>query len=268
MEALLQLVSRVPVERGLAVTFSALARVGPFVFLVPAFGGQALPATVRTVAALGLSALCWPVAWRHASAFGPDSMILVLLVAREALVGLTLGLLVALLFHAFEAAGRITDTLRGSQMASVASIVGQDPSSPLGTFLLLFSVATFVSLDGHILLLEALAETYRILPPGLSGPTRPQGILHLLVDMGARYFELAIGLAAPLLATAFLVDLIVGLVGRAVPQLPSYFVALPLKAWLTLLILFLALPLLMRILWLLSGKMAALVLVAATAAAG
>jgi len=49
-----------------------------------------------------------------------------------------------------------------------------------------------------------------------------------------KMMESALGLAAPVLVAAWLADLVLGMVGRAAPQIPLYFVAMPAKALLGL----------------------------------
>jgi len=56
----------------------------------------------------------------------------------------------------------------------------------------------------------------------------------LVTTSVAKLMESALGLAAPVLVAAWLADVVLGMVGRAAPQLPLYFVAMPAKALLGL----------------------------------
>ena len=255
MDALVHWLDSLPLARILAVTMLTLARVAPVVFIVPALGGANLPTTARSMVAFVLTAACWPFAWQSAVLLPTDTLLVSLLAVKEGLVGTVMGLFVALFFLAAQAAGRIVDMVRGSQMASITSPQTADPTSPMGLFFMLLAVVIFLSLRGHLLLIAALARSYELVPLGMI-PVR-QGwasTAALAVRLGTDYFLIALGLAAPILAASFLLDLAVGLVGRASPQLPAYFIGLPLKAWGGVAVVFVTLPLLVAFLERISAR--------------
>ncbi len=245
MDALIHWLDTLPLERILAVAMLTLARTAPMVFIVPALGGANLPTTARSVVAFALTAACYPFAWQTAGVLPTDTLIVSLLAVKEGLVGTVMGLFVAIFFLAAQAAGRIVDMVRGSQMASITSPQTADPTSPMGFFFLLLAVVVFLALRGHLLLISGLARSYELIPLGRVPIQRGWGATAALaIHLGREYFLIALGLAAPILAASFLLDLALGLVGRAAPQLPAYFVGLPLKAWGGLAVVFVTLPLL------------------------
>ncbi len=255
MDALTHWLSSLPLAKILAVTMLTLARVAPVVFIVPALGGPNLPSTARSVVAFVLTAACWPFAWQSAPFLPTDTLLVSLLAIKEGLVGTVMGLFVALFFLAAQAAGRIIDNVRGSQMASITSPQTADPTSPMGLFFMLLAVIVFLALRGHLLLIAGLARSYEILPLGTvplhQGWASTAG---LAIRLGTDYFLIALGLSAPILAASFLLDLAVGLVGRAAPQLPAYFIGLPLKAWGGVAVVFVTLPLLVALLERISAR--------------
>jgi len=233
----------VPWTRAIAVTFLVMARLGPVVFVTPFLGGRRLPGSARLVVVAVLTLAMWPSGW-VASVDLPEAWPWVtLLVMKEGLVGMVLALMVTVLFSAIEAGGRLMDTTRGAQMAQVLTGQSADPSSPLGALLLLFAVVTFLALGGHLLVLSALERSYATIPlVGWPGRAAWMGVARLAIHLGGEFFLVALGLTAPVMATAFILEVSLGLAGRLAPQMPAYFIGLPLKGWGAVLLLFLALP--------------------------
>lgn len=242
-QELSQLIEALPLGKWIAVIFLLLARIGPVVFIAPFLGGRRLPATIRIVIVGALTLALWPTAWVSSGDLPESGVLLMLLVIKEGLAGMVLALMVSLLFTAIEAGGRIIDVVRGAQMAQVLTGQSTDPSSPVGALLLLFSVVVFMAIGGHLMVISALERSYFAIPiAGWPSTAGWSGTARLAIYLGGEFFLVALGVAAPVLAAAFVLDLSLGLAGRLAPQMPAYFVGLPVKAWGGILLLFLCLP--------------------------
>ena len=205
------------------------ARTVPFVWLIPAFGGPSLPARVRLALGFALSALCFPLLAGRIPPGGP--VLWVLLSLREIGVGLVMGFVAACMFRAVEAAGRLTDILRGANLAEAIAPEQGGRSSALGDLLLLLAVVIFLEMGGAGYLATALARSYEAVPLGApSSPASLHGAVIVVIAASAKLIEAAIGLAAPAVVALLLADLALGALGRAVPQVPLYFVGMPAKA--------------------------------------
>jgi flagellar biosynthesis protein FliR len=217
-------------EPALAVFVLGSARTVPFVWLIPAFGGPSLPARVRLALGFALSALCLPLIAGRVPSGGP--VLWVLLLLRECGVGLVMGFVAACMFRAVEAAGRLTDTLRGANLAEAIAPGQGSRGSPLGELLLLLAVVVFLEAGGAGILATALARSYEAVPLGMTA-TSPAGLREatlLVIVASAKLIEAAVGLAAPAVVALLLADVALGALGRAVPQIPLYFVGMPAKA--------------------------------------
>jgi flagellar biosynthesis protein FliR len=211
------------------------ARTVPIVSLVPAFGGRALPFPVRLGIGLLMASFSLPrLMAGAASALGPTPPLaaLLLIAAREVMIGATVGLVVSFFFRAAEAAGGLADVLRGASFAEVLAPDSGRRSSPTGALYLLLATVIFLELGGIGRLSFALARSYEALPLG-GGPSSAAGVqahLQLVLVASAKLIESAVGLAAPVIVALLLADLALGVVGRVTPALPVYFAAMPLKA--------------------------------------
>ena len=189
-----------------------------------------MPGQIRLAMGIGLSFLCLPVLAGGHLAGG--SIVLGLLVAREAMVGVVMGFVVACMFRAAEAAGQFADVLRGASMAEALFPTSQGRSSPLGALMLLLAAVVFFEIGGLAHVTSALVRSYEAIP--LSVPERflgsPRVMAMVAIAASAKLIESAIGLCAPAVVALLLADLLLGIVGRAVPQIPLYFVGMPLKA--------------------------------------
>jgi flagellar biosynthetic protein FliR len=209
------------------------ARATPIVWMVAPLGGPRLPAPARVGLALLLAALASPilVASAGAAALGQASApTLALLFGREVLVGLCLGFVASAAFRAAEIAGRLSDTLRGANIAEILVPNAEERSSPLGVLYLLLATVVFLQIGGVPRLCEALLDSYRVLPVGggLDAGSARQAAA-IVTAASARLIASGVALAAPVIVALWLTDLALGLVARAAPQVPVYFIGLPLK---------------------------------------
>jgi type III secretory pathway component EscT len=214
------------------------ARVTPVIWLCAPLGGPRLPASVRVGFGILLAAVASPLllAATGAAALAEASALrLALLVARELVVGLCLGLVVSAVFRAAEIAGRLGDTLRGANIAEVLVPTAEERTSPLGALYLLAATVIFLRIGGVPRLLEGLLGSYQALPIGGGLGAAPARRAALVVAAAsARLIASGLALAAPVVVAVWLTDLALGLVARAAPQVPVYFLGLPLKGLLTI----------------------------------
>jgi type III secretion protein SpaR/YscT/HrcT len=233
----------VDLDRVIWVTMLAAARLVPLFVIVPFFGGRLVPMPLRIGFSLAFVALAVPVA---AAGAPPAELVgplgTVVLLGKELLVGVILGLLAAVPFWAADAAGRMTDAARGAAAQDVFQPGLGTQTSPLGAVGLQLAILVFFAVDGHLLFLRALAASYEAipvarLPAGLGSPA----MLELAVSATGQLILAALGLAAPMLASLVVADVVLGLVGRVSPQLQLHFIGLPVKAVLGVLVMCLAL---------------------------
>jgi flagellar biosynthetic protein FliR len=218
------------IKASLARVAVGAARTIPIAWSIPAFGGPTLPSQIRVVIGIGLALLCLPALTGSPPA--GDAALWVLLVAREVMVGVVMGFVCACMFRAAEAAGQFTDVLRGANLAESLFPTGEGRSSPLGALMLLLAIVVFFEIGGPGQVIMALGRSYEAIPLGaqvqLAGRSHTMALVAIMAS--AKLLEAAIGLCAPAIVALLLADIVLGIVGRAVPQLPLYFVGMPLKA--------------------------------------
>jgi type III secretion protein SpaR/YscT/HrcT len=217
------------VESSVVAVGLGAARTVPLAWMMPALGGPSAPAPLRLGLGLALAVLCLPRLAGQVPQAGAGLWLLLLV--REAAVGLTLGFVASLVFRAAEGGGRLIDILRGANLAEVISPVSGGRTSPTGELTALLAIVIFLELGGLGHLAEALGRSYDAVPvAAVATPAQLGRVTALVLAASAQMLEAAVGLAAPALVALLLADLLLGAIGRAAPQLPLYFVGMPLKA--------------------------------------
>lgn len=198
----------------------AWARVTPALTLVPAFGLNALPGQTR--AALGLAlAISIAPSLEPARLSAPLGVALLLEAAR----GLPVALAAASVLWAAGMAGGLTDNLRGAREMQALPVVDED-ISPLGALLSLLVTLVFLEGGGAARVAAALA----------SPATLSHGVLWQVALGLTHAIELALALAAPIVAVSIVLELANAFIARAAT--PAHVVALlaPLRSILILVI--------------------------------
>ena len=217
------------VARHLAVGVLVAARIVPLVLLAPFLVTRAAPTLLRTSVALALTVALEPLAAASAPAL-PGVLGLAALTVREVLVGTLFAVTASLPLYALDWFGRLADGWRGAGQGEV-SLPSGERASPLGALMALLGVAIFVSIGGHRLALASFADGLVSSPVGAASSVASWqavalGSLRLVADSLA--FTAA--LAAPAAVAIVTVEVALGLVARATPQIPVFFAGMPLRA--------------------------------------
>lgn len=150
----------------------------------------------------------------------------------EFALGLSLGLGVATLLSGLQFAGEMIDQQTGIALSEVFNPGFEElDGSVTGRFLFLFGTTVFLvmpPLDGHLVLLSALIETFQTLPVAEATIATPT--IELLSSLVHVSLILALQVAAPVLATMSLVSLSMGFLGHTVPQVNVFMIGFPIRA--------------------------------------
>ena len=221
-----------------------LARLLPIVALLPVFGAPHTPRRYRTGLAIVLTLVIWP-ALPLPSREPLGVAMMAILLAKEATIGLTIAVLIRMLFDLLAAAGAVIDDSRGASAARLFDPTAQQQTSMLSSFFLHLLVLIFVSTGGHRELVGGLADSFAAFPILETIPERWQGASAAtqVTSLLGELFRVAVIVAAPVMVVLFGVDVALALLNRAAPQIQVFFLSLVLKPWLGLAITFLTLGL-------------------------
>jgi len=194
-----------------------LTRVGGLVVTAPVFGSAEVPRNIRALLAVALALLITPLHFSTPMADPGTTLNYLVLIGAEAMVGLIVGLGVQILFSGAQVAGQIISQMSGMQIAEVVNPTF-DSGVPIFSQLLFYlTLAVFVILGGHRMVIEGLLDTFVLMPPGTA--TFSSSVTETLVDLLTQSFVLGIRAAAPTMVALLLTTLVLGLVSRTLPQL-------------------------------------------------
>lgn len=201
-----------------------LTRVTGLLAAFPVLGAEQLPLQLRAALAAILATIIVPVV-PVPPTLPTGVPALIALMAAELAVGLLLGTVVAWIIEAVAFAGALMDTQMGFSFVQFLDPSTNQTTSVSGSFLVqMASVLIFVTGLHHQMIL-ALVDSYRVAPMGQGVPLQAMGLVLLLGQLLAKGFQLAF----PVLAVLFLVDLVLGISGKFMPQLQLLQLSFPLK---------------------------------------
>src|SRR4051812_17882485 len=205
-----------------------LTRVGSLLMTLPVLGTATVPWQVRALLAGGISLILTPLFWSQSIPQPENLLMLGVLLAREAILGLALGLAVMILLSGLQLAGQIISQTSGMTLADVANPTF-DTSVPLFSQILeLLATAIFFLVGGHRQVIDALLRSFTWMPPGTGH--LPENLLEALTLVASQSFEVGIRAAAPVLVALLVATLIVALISRTLPQLNAVAVGLNFNA--------------------------------------
>ncbi|WP_338849024.1 flagellar biosynthetic protein FliR [Massilia sp. W12] len=218
-----------------------LVRILGMITASPVLGNRTFPARAKVLLGLALTLLIAPLLPPlPASIKDPLSLNGMLILAQQFLIGIGIGLSMRIVFAAVEMAGESIGLTMGLGFATFFDPQSQGRSSAIAQFLALLATLSFLAIDGHLLMIQIVVETFITLPIS-DQPVSAYGF-KLLADWGAKLFSAGLQLALPILCALLLVNIALGILTRAAPQLNIFGIGFPLTLGLGFLMLTLILP--------------------------
>jgi flagellar biosynthetic protein FliR len=124
-------------------------------------------------------------------------------------------------------AGQLAGIQMGIGLSNLIDPQTQEHITSLAQWQNLLALLIFLSIDGHHLLIRAVADSFRVLPLG-GGIPSPEGF-GMVVDLAGGLFVIALKVAAPVLVLLLLVNAAMGVLAKLIPQLNVFIVGFPLN---------------------------------------
>jgi len=199
-------------------------RIGALFMTMPVVGTRIVPARVRIVMALVITVIVAPLlpAFEQVPLFSPRSFIFIV---NEILVGIALGFGFQVVFQVFVLAGQFMAMKMGLGFASMNDPTNGVQTTALSQFYLMMVTLMFVSVNGHLVLVELVIKSFESLPPTGFTFTSEQAIQ--IAELGAWLFASALVFSLPVLTALLIVNIAFGVMSRAAPQLNIFAVGFP-----------------------------------------
>jgi flagellar biosynthetic protein FliR len=211
--------------RWLAQVVPVALRVGGLLTFAPFLGDRAIPNRLKAGLLIVLTALLVPVTPVQPLLAGAVEW--VRMVLGEFLVGMLMALSLSAVFEGMQFAGQLSGIQLGLSLATLFDPQSEADSPALSVFYNLITLLFFLQLDIHHWVLRALRRSFDYLPVGSAVAT--QLVSRELVRVVGSLFVLGIQIAAPVLLATMMIDLVLGFLSKASPQLPVLLLGIPVK---------------------------------------
>ena len=203
--------------------FVASLRIGAFLLSAPLFGARWLPLQVRVIMALSMGAAVVGLV-PAIDVNMLTSSVGMALIFIEIAVGLTAGLTLTIWFAAMLLAGeKIASTAGLGYAAQVDPMTGAN-TPVVSQILYLFLLVIFISVDGHLLAIATMLESYRILP--LGSPVAPDVLIAAGIGAAGSMFLSAV-IMLPIAMVLLMINVTVGIISRSAPTLNLFSFGFP-----------------------------------------
>ncbi len=217
-----------------------LTRVSAMFVLSPILGRQNIPAMLKLGFSL-LMALIMINFYPPAAPYPFDNTIALLLsIFSELMVGFIIGFITIMFFTIVYTAGHIIDMQIGFTMAQMYDSSANTQMPISGGLLNVVMIQCFLVSGGLTKLIGIVMKTFDYIPVG--GAFFPPSLAGMALDTFVNCFVLSLNVAMPVLASALLAEIGLGIIVRTAPQMNVFVVGIPIKVILGLLMLFLMTP--------------------------
>lgn len=208
--------------RGTAIAL----RIAGVMSFAPFLGSVSIPARIKAVFTLAFTALLYPVCPVPVAVLTPAGWTRVVL--GEVVLGLAMGLCLQFIFEAVQLAGQVAGFQLGFSLVNVIDPQTNVDTQVLSVFHQLVALLIFLQLDVHHWILRGIVKSFDYVPVG-SVIISP-GVVHQLLRAAGAMWLVGVQIATPLLFATVLIDVTVGFLSKASPQLPAILLSIPMKS--------------------------------------
>ncbi len=223
----------------LAAFLWPLFRIGALIASSPIFGNPSFPRLAKIGLAVAVTLVVAPTLGEMPQV-DPGSAAGLLILAQQIMIGVAMGLTIRVVFVAVEMAGNLIGLQMGLGFATFFDPVNSAQVPVVAQFLGLLFTLVFLALNGHLLMIEILVDSFQAFPLSARPPSA-QG-WKMVADWGGGIFRSGLLLSLPMIAALLIANLSIGIMTRAAPQLNIFAVGFPITLAAGFVVLFVTLP--------------------------
>jgi len=227
------------ISQWLAEFIWPLLRIGAMLMAAPVFNTRQIPIRFRMLLAVLITLLVQPVlpAVPVVSVFSNDALMIAL---QQIIIGVALGLIMQMAFQALIFGGQVMAYSMGLGFANMMDPTNGVQVPVVAQFWLILAMLAFVMMNGHLVMISAIVDTFTVLPVATDGLTRV-GIWEIL-SWASRMFAAGVLMAMPVIISLLLINIGMGVVSRAAPQLNIFAIGFPITLMMGFLLIWVTLP--------------------------
>lgn len=203
------------------------ARIGCAIMILPGFSDSTVPMNVRLHLALAFSLILTPFLYHYLPAIPSNPIDFSLLVIKELLIGMFIGMMSQIIINALSLAGIVI-----AHITSLSSAYTFNPQQAvqltvISSFLSILSVTLIFTTDLHHMLLLGLIDSYQMFPAADAVPFGDMA--DTFAQSLSQSFHIGLMMSAPFMVVGFAVFIAMGLVARFVPQIQVFMLSIPVQ---------------------------------------
>jgi len=222
----------------LAAYFWPFVRIAACVMTAPSFGARFVPARVKIALAAAIAVLVAPLT--EPAQVAPFSLAGAIVTVQQVLIGAAMGFVLQVIFDSLAMGGQLLANSMGLSFAFNVDPQHGASTAVVGQLYMILVTLTFLALNGHLALLEALVDGFKTLPVGASAFHEEHW--REVTLWGRQLFEGALAVALPGMTALMIVNIAFGVMSRAAPALNMFAVGFPITLMFGLAIVLLGLP--------------------------
>ena len=208
----------------LAAYFFPLARILALLAAAPPFNNVGLSARARLILGLAIAIAITP-ALPPTGVIEPASGQGLLIIAQQMLIGFAMGFAMRLVFSAIDLAGTMISNQMGLGFATAYDPQSASQTSVISEFLGMLALLIFMAINGHLMVIATLVQSFSALPIGTSGIAN--GSWLNIANAGGVVFSSGVFLALPVVVALLITNIALGVLGRVAPQLNLMAIGFP-----------------------------------------
>lgn len=202
------------------------ARVSGILFTAPVFGSFSVDVRLRLFFSFILGYILYSIRGDVTLEY-IDTVLLFIILIKELLIGIAMGVLGQFIFAGVQLGGQIIGFQMGFAVVDVIDPQSNIQASIIAQFQNVLMILIFLSIGGHLLIIRAIAHSFDVV--NLGSFAFPDASYLFIVKLFANIFVIAIKLVAPVFVTLIITHVVMGLIGRLVPQINLLIVGFPLQ---------------------------------------
>ena len=226
-------------QQWLADFFWPFVRIGAALMVAPIFSVRQVPARYRVVLAVMITLLVQPLIPPSpiVDLFGSEGILIAL---QQVGIGAMMGFVVQLAFNALVFGGQVMAYSMGLGFAHMMDPTNGVQVPVVSQYWLILAMLAFLLGNGHLLLLGSVAQSFHSLPIALDGLSRAG--LWGVVSWSSRLFAAGLLMALPVIMALLLINIGMGVVSRAAPQLNIFAIGFPITLLMGFVVMWITLP--------------------------
>ncbi len=211
-------------------------RLGMALMIMPGIGDSFVSPQVRLHFALGMAFVLTPFLAPNLPPIPKASVDMIVLLMTEAFIGIFIGTVMRIMVNALDTAGSVISIQAGFSNALVFNPATASQGTLVGALYSVTGVTLLFVTNMHHYMLASVVDSYMVFPAN-GTLIDIKSVYEVIAQTVNVAFKLGVQLALPFLIVGTLVQVGFGLLGRLMPQVQIFFLALPVQILLSLVML-------------------------------